>query len=1352
MIDTNAAKVLCHATHCAGAMAMVRIPQRLAALVHFGSLLYSVCGDDLAPAKWGDSDYWLKLHSLEPSSGRMSPPFTPEVGEYEVVVDDPLVNHMTFTLGLDLPKYDLMYPPRIMVDGVEKEYKPIDTIHVNVPLNESIGVEDKLLTIALEDPKGQLDRFAVSRLFGQHSARMVYKLHILQPPSFEKVVRASDIVVKSLTGGLIASEPRFDRHLENVDYTYPLPSGTTSVTFQLVCPKEATGLVYNGVPSTQDQVQTLDIVLPVTTVLAQCVYSDARWTKGQFIQRTYVLTFNLDADVSKTEVDLRMLPNDGSCESETINGQDGFHCRSAHQKCTMVAMYDNPHAQVELKHGSGHQVVLLHGLPQEVLVPKGPATYELMVSAGRSKRSFPVIMARPAGCEDFKCPDGMMPKPKALHSQVVPLCSAAACTPADAPRCCDRGAGWDLKLLEANANKKEMAQAIERQMGTQPAVAEHLVDEVPSVVAEAVSSSEAAELMDALAKLGGIVRKEPTKFASFNLTLERTGPNKTQVEQTLERAAHLSQALALKVVNTTPVQFESGLPIAQARHIKEQIEDQGATVSMHGEPRKYEMSIISIPSGMFSSNLTLDKTGPKKDDVAKHMEKAAHLSQIFASKVVENPPMQFKSGLTNDQAQHIKQQLEVLGAQVSVHKEPPQFELIITDTPSGDLDKLPPTQRNKLVAEVAGIMSLSTEEALKLLKKLPLKVTQGPEDSLKKKQKLLQDSGAGSVVKELHEFSPEQQKKLVDEVARVLNIIPEEALERLKKLPLKVKEGPEDRIRIFEKLLRDLGVGCELKELSGARCDAFKCPRGKILRHEPESITCENNPCRKSDEKVCCGETRFCSKFSCPSRWGHRILPSNAFCAEQDCRDVCCSRLAFCDTFQCPHGYVRHPSAKMISCWEESCQTFGLNLCCNRLPMCKDIDVPHGFVLKPNAANISADPLTVEACAEPQDKCTSLTCPAGSALRHNAKDIFCAGAKCTAKDEQVCCQKAGTCFGFDCPPNFATKPNSWQISCALQECATNDVATCCEPVARCSSLTCPPQQILVKNADKLHCKRHNCTAGDASVCCEDKASCALLRCPKHYGPKQDVDFLRCAGTKCIPADRDVCCDAKLQCRKLPVPDGYRLKDNCFFKWVNEREKDSCFEVLATCDSFGCPLGFMLKPKPEKFRCGEAVCTNADAGVCCDRRKAPAKRLHIMVEDEEGHGKCINIEDGFWCVTLKDNIHLWIVYRLGDKIKKKTPIAPIDVPGESEGVKHVSVVVRDELLVTTMLTIWVGRASGLQERQALSQLAKARAANDAARVPLNESNGNDTTKDQASFAVARQRRLRSGGAQPKEVLV
>jgi len=345
------------------------------------------------------------------------------------------VKTLVLRLYLNTPKYNLMFCPKITANGVEVNYSPLDEIVVEFPLNKTIGPVDKVIDLKVADPTGPRGWLRRERAHN-------YYVRVRQPPEFEKVVMAQGINVIDSDGQEVRSNPPFNKTSDEVNYHYILKEHESSVTLQIMCTDEATGVSYDGERMQKGASKTIDMVGSIKKVLAQCIYEDTAWTDA-IVRRTYMVTLSRTVGLEKLKMNLVVMPEQGYCtRNNASDANQGFVCRADVEMAQFVAVHGDSALDVTLvKNDDGEKsrkFIMRTGLPITMPMSHKRQAWTLHVEAGDAHRDYQVTVIWPAHCSTMKCPVGMTVKP-GLHELELAkqhMCQGEVCDKRDEARCC----------------------------------------------------------------------------------------------------------------------------------------------------------------------------------------------------------------------------------------------------------------------------------------------------------------------------------------------------------------------------------------------------------------------------------------------------------------------------------------------------------------------------------------------------------------------------------------------------------------------------------------------------------------------------------------------------------------------------------------------------------------------------------------------------------------------------------------------------------------------------------------------------------------------------------------------------
>mmetsp|Transcript_722 Transcript_722/g.1262 ORF Transcript_722/g.1262 Transcript_722/m.1262 type:complete len:1268 (-) Transcript_722:93-3896(-) len=389
---------------------------------------------DLGPAMPGDAKYWVLLENLLFSEGELRPKFDPKGTDFTLVIKNQAVREITATLEVQIDKYNLAYKPKLEIDAKEIKYSPLNPINVKIPINETIDAEDKVVTFTVSDPQG-----GTGGLFPQAPKNHKYNIHIEQPPEYDKVMIAKEVVVKTVDD--ITIPPVKDDGNISGTYEYVIPEEQFAATVQATCGPFASRMLINSMPAQPGEILQVEMDAPTVTTLLQCAYSNKRWSDDE-VSRTYQIHF-VRSGVAKVLPKMRMMPQSGYCELEDGESKKDarYICSSASSAGVMVADYDTGSENVFLDNlDSGTSLNILRGLPTKVDVGTSPkVNFKLRVVAGKAIQEVPLTLYHGQHCSEFMCPYGWVPRAKMDEGEdaILHTCKTNECTLAnDGERCC----------------------------------------------------------------------------------------------------------------------------------------------------------------------------------------------------------------------------------------------------------------------------------------------------------------------------------------------------------------------------------------------------------------------------------------------------------------------------------------------------------------------------------------------------------------------------------------------------------------------------------------------------------------------------------------------------------------------------------------------------------------------------------------------------------------------------------------------------------------------------------------------------------------------------------------------------
>jgi hypothetical protein len=358
--------------------------------------------------------------------------FDPNGDQFTIRVANPQTRSIVFFLSLDLTKYNVLMCPRITFDGRVIDYVPINGIDVVIPLNESIGPYDHNWEVNVFDPK------PAEGWMAPHQAMHTYHFRVMQPPEYDEEVNLKNLTVVSDKGDVLEPDHPFDPNytdVKGVHYKYIMTENHEKVIVHAECHKDATGLAFNGVQQQFGHPIEVPTEHGETQALIQCQYSDDVWTKGNTVQRTYVLTIRRELELSHTKVHVSAIHPTAMCNHDDEfhhHKRPGWRCNLFKEKVQIVSYFNNSQAEMSIEPiGVG----MPSGMPVPLYIPEGERRdYKLVLRTGTKTQEWPLVLAWTSGCATVACPPMMMNRGgniKCHHG------GSNSCTHEDIPRCCE---------------------------------------------------------------------------------------------------------------------------------------------------------------------------------------------------------------------------------------------------------------------------------------------------------------------------------------------------------------------------------------------------------------------------------------------------------------------------------------------------------------------------------------------------------------------------------------------------------------------------------------------------------------------------------------------------------------------------------------------------------------------------------------------------------------------------------------------------------------------------------------------------------------------------------------------------
>lgn len=380
------------------------------------------------PKMPGDSEYWVKFHTISAREGKLEPGFSKDVTDYVVWINDTSKDTQLLRVTLDLRKYNTQGLPAIFVDSKRVDYDPLDPIRIIIPLNQSIGPFDKTFVVTVADPTGP-QGWGVF----YHYTHTDYRIRVRQPPLFEEVAKAESIKVWGGKGQELKAKPPFDPNSSQNEYEYTVPAGEDKVKIKVQCTRFATGMEWAEGHGSNEREVSMAGTSGRRVVSPRCIYNDIGYTEGRVVSHSYVITLlQSGCDLAqKARVRLMMLPDKGTCEGSS-DSKTGFICSTKGTTTRVLALVD-ARVGMYLVASDGSKVKLSSGLPADVSLAK---QYDkLQITSGTSTRNIPVDFQQAPSCSQVSCPKGQSPRPD--EAGKVYLCLGRTCSSEDVPHCCE---------------------------------------------------------------------------------------------------------------------------------------------------------------------------------------------------------------------------------------------------------------------------------------------------------------------------------------------------------------------------------------------------------------------------------------------------------------------------------------------------------------------------------------------------------------------------------------------------------------------------------------------------------------------------------------------------------------------------------------------------------------------------------------------------------------------------------------------------------------------------------------------------------------------------------------------------
>jgi len=382
----------------------------------------------------GKPCYYVKLLQLGFSEGTLTKincdgeckskhSFDPDHSDYKLSIKSGKSKELLATPMLNVHKYaSLLEKPNLFWNGKEEKYSPIQNIEFKLNLDHgadgtyNAGPLERTVTLTVRDPTDPAK--GLTNLFGAGHHEFTYKIIVDQTPDIEKIVTATDIQVEGVKadGGTEPVSKKYDPNSKHNEIRYIVGEEVEKVKVQVRCPNEANGLKYNGEDKPKDSwYWSQEFEGATKSILAQCYYKHDKFTDGQEMQRTYVITIARNATVGDTDVDLRMwppyqaLPGQGHCipkkatkEQRERGMHDGWKCLKPPPAAEFVGSYANEKAELVVRNKrTKGRYRLWNGIPTSIPVAEHKHDDELFLEAGAHRKSFVFLFGPPPQCKNF---------------------------------------------------------------------------------------------------------------------------------------------------------------------------------------------------------------------------------------------------------------------------------------------------------------------------------------------------------------------------------------------------------------------------------------------------------------------------------------------------------------------------------------------------------------------------------------------------------------------------------------------------------------------------------------------------------------------------------------------------------------------------------------------------------------------------------------------------------------------------------------------------------------------------------------------------------------------------------------
>jgi large subunit ribosomal protein L7/L12 len=151
--------------------------------------------------------------------------------------------------------------------------------------------------------------------------------------------------------------------------------------------------------------------------------------------------------------------------------------------------------------------------------------------------------------------------------------------------------------------------------------------------------------------------------SEYEVVLVDAGTKKLEVVKTIRNSTDLDLSGSKEIVDEAPATVASRLSEEEAGKLKIELEAVGATVEIN----KMEQSNTASSDGVKTEfEVVLSDAGTKKLEVVKAIRNSTDLDLSGSKEIVDGAPATVASGLSKEEADKLKTELEAVGATVEV--------------------------------------------------------------------------------------------------------------------------------------------------------------------------------------------------------------------------------------------------------------------------------------------------------------------------------------------------------------------------------------------------------------------------------------------------------------------------------------------------------------------------------------------------------------------------------------------------------------------------------------------------------------------------------------------------------------